>query len=156
MTFDLAIVNTFFEKKVSQFVNYSSGGRWSQIDFLMFRRCHLKEVIHYKVINGEVVAEQHRVLVMDWEIQRGGGRRPGQATSRIQLWKLKEDNLKIQFRENVLDKVRQVESVQESWEERSTAILRVGHGIWGWQLGGGSHYIRRHVVRWYGAGGDKG
>ena len=39
----------------------------------MFRRCHLKEVIHYKVINGEVVAEQHRVLVMDWEIQRGGG-----------------------------------------------------------------------------------
>ena len=35
MAFDLAIVNTFFEKKVNQFVTYNSGGRESQIDFLM-------------------------------------------------------------------------------------------------------------------------
>ena len=44
MTFDLAIVNTFFMKKVNQFVTYNSGGRESQIDFLMCRICHLKEV----------------------------------------------------------------------------------------------------------------
>ena len=31
MAFDLAIVNTFFEKKVNQFVTYNSGGRESQI-----------------------------------------------------------------------------------------------------------------------------
>ena len=76
MAFDLAIVNTFFEKKVNQFVTYNSGGRESQIDFLMCRRCHLKEVINCKVINGEAVAAQHRVLVMDWEIQRGKKRKP--------------------------------------------------------------------------------
>ena len=71
MAFDLAIVNTLFEKKVNQYVTYNSGGRESQIDFLMCRRCHLKEMINCKVINGEAVAAQHRLLVMDWEIQRG-------------------------------------------------------------------------------------
>ena len=52
---------------MNQFVTYNSGGRESQIDFLMCRRCHLKEVINCKVINGEAVAAQHGVLVMDWK-----------------------------------------------------------------------------------------
>ena len=60
------IVNTFFENKVNQFVTYNSGGRVSQIDFLMCRRCHLKVVIHCNVINEEAVAGQRRMLVMDW------------------------------------------------------------------------------------------
>ena len=68
MAFDLAILNTFFEKKVDQFVTYNNGGRESQIYFLMCRKCHLHEVINCKVINWEAVAAQHRVLVMDWEI----------------------------------------------------------------------------------------
>ena len=54
MTFDLAIVKTFFEKKVDQFLMYN---RESQIDFLMCKRCRLKEVINCKVINGEAVPE---------------------------------------------------------------------------------------------------
>ena len=88
LAFDLAIVNTFFEKKVNQYVTYNSGGRESQIDFLMCRRCRLKEVINCKVINGEAVAAQHRVLVIDWEIQRGK-KKPEQATPRIKWWRLK-------------------------------------------------------------------
>ena len=98
------------------FVTYNIGGRESQIGFLMCRRCHLKEVINCKVINGEAVAAQHRVLVMDWEIQRGKKRKPEQATPSIKWWRLREDNLKVQFREKVLDKVRPVECVQEWWE----------------------------------------
>ena len=135
MAFELAIVNTFFEKKVDQFVTYNSGGRESQIHFLMCRRCHLKEIINRKVINGEAaVAAQHRVLVIDWEIQRGKKRKTEQATPRIKWGRLKEDNLKVQFREKVLDKVRPVESVQEWWEETSTTILSrtrsVGYDNW--------------------------
>ena len=56
MAFDFAIVNTFFETKVNQFVTYNIEGRKSQIDFLMCRICHQKEVINCKVINGEAVA----------------------------------------------------------------------------------------------------
>ena len=51
---------------MNQFVTYNSEGRVSQIDFLMCRRCQLKVVIHCKVINGEAVTGQRRVLVMDW------------------------------------------------------------------------------------------
>ena len=80
MNLDLAIFDTFFENKMNQFVTYNSGGRESQIDLLMCRRCHLKEVINCKVINGEAVAAQRRVLVMDWEIQLGKKRKPEQAS----------------------------------------------------------------------------
>ena len=59
-----------------QCVAYKSGGRESQIDILMCMRCHLKEVIHCKVINGEAVAAQSSVMVMDWDIQRGKKRKP--------------------------------------------------------------------------------
>ena len=135
MAFDLAIVNTFFEKKVNQFVTYNCGGRESQIDFLGCRRCHLKEVINWKVINGKAVAAQHRVLVMDWDIQRGKKRKPELATPRIKWWRLREDNRKVQFREKVLDKVRPVESVQEWWEETSTTILRAGQEVLGMTTG---------------------
>ena len=86
MTFDLAIVNTFFEKKVNLFVTYNSGGRESRIDFLVCRRCHLIEVINCKDINGEAVAAQHiMMLVIDWEIQRGKKRKPEQAIPSI-MW----------------------------------------------------------------------
>ena len=81
IAFDLAIVNTFFEKKVNQFVTYNSGVRESQIDLLMCRICHLKEVINCKVINGEAVAAM--VFVMDWDKQVGKKRKPDQATPRI-------------------------------------------------------------------------
>ena len=76
MTFDLPIVDTFFENKVIRIVTYNSGGRESQIELLMCRRCNLKQVINCQVINGEAVAAQHRVLVMDREMKRGMKRKP--------------------------------------------------------------------------------
>ena len=107
MAFDLAIVNTFFEKKVNQFVTYNIGGRESQIDLLMCRRCHLKEVMNCKVVNGEAVAAQHLVLVTCWEIHPGKKRNTEPATPRIKWWRLKEYNLKAQFRENMNGRLTQ-------------------------------------------------
>ena len=91
----------FVEKNMNQFATCNNGERESQIDFAMCRRCHRKEVMNCKVINGEAVAAQHRVLVMEWEIQWGKKRKPEQATPRIKWWRLKEVNLKGQFREKV-------------------------------------------------------
>ena len=54
-------------------------------------------MINCKVINGEAVAAQNRLLVMDWEIQRVKKRKPEQATPRIKWWRLKEDDLKLQY-----------------------------------------------------------
>ena len=57
-------------------------------------------------------------------------RKSEQETPRIKWWRLKDDHVKVQFKEKALDKVRPVESVQEWWEETSTTILRVGHEVW--------------------------
>ena len=113
MAFDLSIVSTFFEKRPNHLVPYKSGGRQSQIDFLMCRRQQLNEVKNCKVINGESVAAEHRVLVLDWEIKCSKRRIPEQVTPKIKWWRLQEDNLNIQFREKVLSERRLLENVQE-------------------------------------------
>ena len=116
-----------------QFVSSNTGGRASQIDLLGYMPSESNETC--KIINGEAVAAQHRVLVMDWEIQRGKTRKPEQETPRIKWCRLKKDNRRVQFRVKVLDKVRPVENVQEWREETSTTILRVGEEVLGMATG---------------------
>ena len=111
MAFDLSIVNTFFEKRPNHLVSYKSGGRESQTDFLICRRQQPNEVKNCMVINGESVAAQN--IVLDWEIKCSKRRVPEQVTPKIKWWRLKEENLKIQFREKVLSERRLLENVQE-------------------------------------------
>ena len=60
---ELAITNTYFVKKPAHRVTYSSGGRSSQVDYIMVRRRKIKEVVDTKVVVGESVAKQHRIVV---------------------------------------------------------------------------------------------
>ena len=60
---DLALVNTFFNKKEEHLITYKSGWNSSQIDFIMTRRADLKEMRDCKVIPGEEVVSQHWLLL---------------------------------------------------------------------------------------------
>ena len=60
---DLAIVNTYFKKKDEHRVTYKSGGKSTQVDYVMCRRRNLKEMCNCKVILNEWVAKQHRMVV---------------------------------------------------------------------------------------------
>ena len=53
---DLAIVNTYFKKKDEHRVTYKSGGKSTQVDYVMCRRRNLKEMCDCKVILNECVA----------------------------------------------------------------------------------------------------
>ena len=64
---DLALVNTFFNKKEEHLITYRSGGNISQIDFIMTRRADLKEMRDCIEIPGEEVVPQHRLL---WAVLR--------------------------------------------------------------------------------------
>ena len=57
------ITNTYFVKKPAHRVTYSNGGRSSQVDYIMMRRRRIKEVVDTKVVVGESVAKQHRIVV---------------------------------------------------------------------------------------------
>ena len=59
----LAITNSYFVKKSAHRVTYCSGGRSSQADYIMARRQRIKEVVDTKVVIGENVAKQHRIVV---------------------------------------------------------------------------------------------
>ena len=60
---ELTITNTYFVKKPAHIVSYNSGGRSSQVDYVMVKRRKIKEVVDTKVIVGESVAKQHRIVV---------------------------------------------------------------------------------------------
>ena len=60
---DLAIVNTYFMKKDEHRVRYKSGGKSTQVHYVMCRRRNLKEMCDCKVILNECVAKQHRMVV---------------------------------------------------------------------------------------------
>ena len=60
---DLTIVNTYFKKKDKHRVTYKSGGKSTQVDYVMCKRRNLKEMCNCKVILNECVAEQHRMVV---------------------------------------------------------------------------------------------
>ncbi|KAI5614769.1 hypothetical protein C0J50_3417 [Silurus asotus] len=60
---EMAVVNTYFKKKEDQRVTYKSGGRCTQVDYVLCRRCNLKEIGDCKVLAGDSVARQHRMVV---------------------------------------------------------------------------------------------
>ena len=60
---DLAIVNTYFKKKDKHRVTYKSGGKSTQVDYVMCRRRNLKKMCDCQVIVNECVAKQHRMVI---------------------------------------------------------------------------------------------
>ena len=60
---EMTVVNMYFKKKEEHRVTYKSGGKCAQVDYILSRRCNLKEISDCKVVAGESVARQHRLVV---------------------------------------------------------------------------------------------
>ena len=60
---DLAIVHTYFKKKDKHRVTDKSGGKSTQVDYVMCRTKKLKEMCDCKVIVNKCIAKQHRMVV---------------------------------------------------------------------------------------------
>ena len=56
---EMAVLNTYFKKREEHRVTYKSGGRSTQVDYIVCRRAYLKEIGDCKVIAGDNVAKQH-------------------------------------------------------------------------------------------------
>jgi hypothetical protein len=69
ITYDLMIANTFFIKKKSHLITFSSGQHSSQIDFVLTRREERPSCMDCKVIPGECVVIQHKLLVANFCFQ---------------------------------------------------------------------------------------
>ena len=93
---DLAVCSTYFAKRESQKVTYSSGGRQTEVDHILIRRSALKTVKDIKVLPGEELTTQHRPLLADIAIELPKKTRL-KTERRIRWWKLhkqERDDLK--------------------------------------------------------------
>lgn len=76
----------------------------------------------------EGVATQHRLVVVDAEV-RIGKRGQNQGMPIIKWWKFKEDELKNQFEERVIEEMTHKESVNQEREVNSKIILKAGEKV---------------------------
>jgi tRNA(His) 5'-end guanylyltransferase len=101
LVYDLFVTNTLFRKRVSHLVTFSSGQHCSQIDFILARREDRHACLDCKVIPGECVVLQHKLVVTDFRFRIRFQRSKRVQAPRTKWWKLKKDVTKT-FKERVL------------------------------------------------------
>jgi hypothetical protein len=66
LAYDLIVANILFRNRVSHLVTFSSGQHYSQINFILARREDWHACLDCKVIPGECVIPQHKLVVADF------------------------------------------------------------------------------------------
>jgi hypothetical protein len=118
LPYDLFVANTLFRKRVSHLVTFSSGQHCSQIDFILARREDSYTCLDCKVIPGECVMHQHKLVVVDFCFRVRFQRSKRVQAPMTKWWKLKKEVTKT-FKERVLK--------EGPWHERCDA-----NSMWMW------------------------
>ena len=98
---DLAIRNTFFQKKEEHMLTYRSGIRQSKIDYILVRRQGLRFVKDYKVIPGETVATQHCPLILEMELDKPKRTKKRSREKKIKWYNLYNEEFQLKFKTQV-------------------------------------------------------
>ena len=79
-------------------MTYKSGGKSTQVDYVMCRRRNLKEMCDCKVILNECVAKQHHMMVCKMALMVKK-KKAEKVKPKIRWWKLKETSYQEAFRQ---------------------------------------------------------
>ncbi|KAI5627956.1 hypothetical protein C0J50_3222 [Silurus asotus] len=126
---EMAVVNTYFKK--DHRVTYKSGGRCTQVDYVLCRRCNLKEIGDCKVLAGDSVARQHRMVVCRMVLEAKKKRRRVRTERRIRWWKLKEEECSVRFREEVRERLSGVKEVLDDWATTAGVMRKASRKVLG-------------------------
>ena len=141
---EMAVVNTYFKKREKHRVTYKSGGRSTQVNYIMCRRAYLKEIGDCKVIAGDNVAKQHRLLVCRMTLETRK-RRTTKAEPRIKWWKLKKEDCCEEFREEIRRALGGKEELPDDW----TTTAKVVRDTAGKVLGVSSKQRKEDKKTWW-------
>ncbi|KAI5625024.1 hypothetical protein C0J50_15415 [Silurus asotus] len=119
------------EQMVVDFVTYKSGGRCTQVDYVLCRRCNLKEIGNCKVLAGDSVARQHRMVVCRMVLEAKKKRRRVRTERRIRWWKLKEKDCSVRFREEVRERLSGVKEVLDDWATTAGVMREAARKVLG-------------------------
>lgn len=123
---NLVVGNSYFTKKDNHLITYQSGGFNSQIDYILVRRSDFKLVRDMKVIPGEEVVTQHRLLVCDmkWNFKKEIKKI---FVPKLRVWKLKDPEFRLKFNRSLNDQLAENGnpiSVEEKWKHLKNSLLK--------------------------------
>ncbi|XP_051809100.1 craniofacial development protein 2-like isoform X4 [Acanthochromis polyacanthus] len=125
---EMAVVNTFFQKRQEHRVTYKSGGRSTQVDYILCRWCNLKEISDCKVVVGESVARQHRMVVCRMTLVVKKMKR-AKAEQRTKWWKLKKEECCMTFRKELRQALDGQEGLPDDWTTTANVIREAGRRV---------------------------
>ena len=134
---DLRVGNTWFTKRDSHLITYSSGDHRTQIDYILYRRNLSWAVKDVKVIPNEECVQQHHLVICDFYAHIPAVKKR-KFTPRIRSWKLKDPAMAVQFEKAFSDKVNDIDisggpeqSVEEIWSKLKNPLLETATEVCG-------------------------
>ncbi|AQL05931.1 Retrovirus-related Pol polyprotein LINE-1 [Zea mays] len=136
LAYDMFIANTFFRKRKSHLVTFSSGQHTSQIDFVLLRKEDTHACLDCKVIPGECVVTQHKLVVADFRFKIRLQRNKHNKVTRTKWWKLKGDVAQT-FKERVIEEGPWAEEgdTNTMWRKMATCIQKIASEEFGLSQG---------------------
>ena len=116
------------------------------IDYIMVRRDEITNIKYYKVIPGECVATQHRLVVIEMNVEMTRKPRPRFKQQTTKWWNLEKDEYKL----NCLPKAQEIlASVKPemNYEELEADLLRLAKEELG-ETSGGGQFIENEIWLW--------
>ncbi|KAK3517652.1 hypothetical protein QTP70_014780 [Hemibagrus guttatus] len=127
---DMGVVNTYFQKREEHRVTYKSGGRRTQVDYILCRRGNLKEISDCKVVVGESVARQHRMVVCRMTFMVCKKKR-SKIEKKTKWWKLKKEECCEEFRQKLRQALGGQVLLPDDWETTAEVIRETGRKVLG-------------------------
>ncbi|KAK3533164.1 hypothetical protein QTP70_012417 [Hemibagrus guttatus] len=127
---DMAVVNTYFQKREEHRVTYKSGGRRTQVDYILCRRGNLKEISDCKVVVGESVARQHRMVLCRMTLMVCKTKR-SKIEKKTKWWKLKKEECCEEFRQKLRQALGGRVVLPDDWETTAEVIRETGRKVLG-------------------------
>ncbi|ONL96987.1 Retrovirus-related Pol polyprotein LINE-1 [Zea mays] len=136
LAYDMFIANTFFRKRTSHLVTFSSGQHTSQIDFVLLRKEDRHACLVCKVIPGECVVTQHKLVVADFRFKIRLQRNKHNKVTRTKWWKLKGDVAQT-FKERVIEEGPWAEEGDSNimWRKMAMCIRKIASEEFGLSQG---------------------
>ncbi|KAK3530300.1 hypothetical protein QTP86_023925, partial [Hemibagrus guttatus] len=129
---DMGVINTYFQKREEHRVTYKSGGRRTQVDYILCRRGNLKEISDCKVVVGESVARQHRMVVCRMTLMVCKTKRSKiEMEKKTKWWKLKKEECCEEFRQKLRQALGGQVVMTDDWETTAEVIRETGRKVLG-------------------------
>jgi len=125
--YDLAVANTFFKKREEHRITSKSAASRTQIDYFLVHCSGLQEVRNCKVIPGDSVAPQHRILVLDIRLKAPLKPRKKTVLPKVKWWELNNKEKRAHCVKEVAPQLANIKSSEltanDMWQAAATTLL---------------------------------